>query len=154
MSLWASFYHFLCLQAKRAESETAETNTKKLSKQEGVQRLVKLANDVSNSLKKHCRQNKGVTSVVAAVTISIHGATLARMDTVITRKVEIAVRSITGSSGHELNNSAQNPDEWEFLSGTGNTQLITASTRSKLFMNHKWIDETRKTKLFPELKFK
>ena len=88
-----------------------------------------------------------MTSVVAAVTISVEGATLTRMDTVITRKVEIAVRSITGSSGHELKNSAQNPDQREFLSGTGNTPLITASIRSKLFINRRRIDETRKTKL-------
>ena len=53
----------------------------------------------------------------------VHDAILAAMDNVVFPGVEIAVRSITGSSSHEPNSVVQKPEGRDLMRNTENTPL-------------------------------
>ena len=58
------------------------------------------------------------------------------MDTVVVPRVEMAMISTTGSSGHGPNRKFQNPDQQDFPGDTENTPLMTASSRTDINNNH------------------
>ena len=75
--------------------------------------------------------------------IRMQDAILTAMDKISIPRVEIAVRSITGSSGHGPNNVVQKPDWRDFTENTENTPLMSASSRLDLNIDQEGIDETR-----------
>ena len=80
----------------------------------------------------------------------MHDAILTTMDKVVIPRVEMAVRSITGSSGHGLNGIVQNPDWGEFTGSTENTPLMSASSRLDVNIHQNRIDETRDIEYFED----
>ena len=70
-----------------------------------------------------------VSSAVMTVEIRMHDAILTAIDNVIFPRVEMAVKSITGSAGHETNSEVQNPDRRNFLENNRNTPLMSTSGR-------------------------
>ena len=86
---------------------------------------------------------KAVDNAVMAIENRMHDASLKAMDTVVIPRVEIAVRSITGSSGHGRNSVVQNPDRRDFTGSKENTPLMSASSRLDLSIDQGGIDETR-----------
>ena len=70
-------------------------------------------------------------------------AILTAINDVVIRRVEMAVRSITGSSGNGRNSIVQNPDGKDFTGNTKNTPLRSASSRLDLNIEHDEIAETR-----------
>ena len=62
----------------------------------------------------------------------MHDAILTAMDNVIIPRVEMAVKSITGSTGLGTNSEVQNPDRSDFLRNIGSTPLMSASSRLDL----------------------
>ena len=57
---------------------------------------------------------KKVNNAVMTVENRMHDAIVTAMDNVFIQRVEMAVRSITGSSGHGPNSVVQNLDKKEF----------------------------------------
>ena len=53
----------------------------------------------------------------------MHDGIATAMDTVVIPRVDMALKSITGSSGHGPNSEVQNPDRRDFLEDAGNTPL-------------------------------
>ena len=84
-----------------------------------------------------------VDNAVSIVENCMHDAILTTMSKVVIPRVEMAVRSITGSWGHVPNCEVQNPDHRDFLGNTGNTQLMSASSRLNLNKNQDKNDDTR-----------
>ena len=67
---------------------------------------------------------KAVDNAVMTVENCMHDAIFTAMDKVVIPRVEMAVRSITGSSGHGPNFVVQNPDRRNFTGNTENTPLM------------------------------
>ena len=87
----------------------------------------------------------------------MHDAILTAMDKVVMPRVEMAVRSITSSSGHGLNSVVHNPDRNDSTGNTENTSLLSSSGRLDLEIGQDRIDETRDIENFedgdfPEIK--
>ena len=80
----------------------------------------------------------------------MHDAILTAMDGMVIPRVEMAVRSITGSSGHGPNNEVLYPDRRGFLRTAGNTPLMSASNRLNLNKNQDRIYETRNEENFED----
>ena len=80
-------------------------------------------------------------SVVTAVENLVHGVILTGMDNVNIR-VEMALRSISGSSGREANSVVHNPHQRNFLRNMENTPLMTACGRVDLNIDDDKNDET------------
>ena len=57
----------------------------------------------------------------------MHDAILAAIHNVVIPIVEMAVPSITGSTGHGTNSEVQNPDRRDFLENIRNIPLASAS---------------------------
>ena len=93
---------------------------------------------------------KAVDNAVMTVENRMHDAILTAMDKMVIPRVEMAVRSITGSSGHGLNGIVQNPDWGEFTGNTENTPLMSASSRLDLNIDQKRIEETRDIEYFED----
>ena len=72
------------------------------------------------------------------------------MDNVVIPRVETAVRSVTGSSGHGPNSTIQNPGRRDFIGITENTPLKSASSRLALNIDQDRIDETRDIENFED----
>ena len=70
-------------------------------------------------------------------------AILTAMDKVVSPRVEMAVKSVTGSSRHEHKSEVQNRDRKDFFGNAGNTPLMSASSRLDLNTNQDRNDETR-----------
>ena len=66
------------------------------------------------------------------------------MDSVVLQRVEMAVRSITGSSVHGPNSVFQNLDQIDFSGNPEDTPIMTASSRTDLNINHSRNDEMQK----------
>ena len=77
------------------------------------------------------------------VKICMHDAILTAVDIVVIPRVEMAVRSITGSSGHGPTSTVQNPGRRNFIENTENTPLKLASSWLDLNIDQDSIDETR-----------
>ena len=57
----------------------------------------------------------------------MHDVISTGMDKVVTPRVEMGVRSMTGSSGHGPNSLFQNPNRRDFSGNTEKTRLMSAS---------------------------
>ena len=93
---------------------------------------------------------KAVDKAVLTVENRKHDAIVTAMDKVVIPRVEMAVKSITGSSGHGLNSEVQNPYQRDFSKNAGNTPLISASSRLDLNTNQDRNDETRNEENFED----
>ena len=80
----------------------------------------------------------------------MHDAILTAIDKVVIPRVEMAVKSITGLSGHGPHRDVQNPDRREFLGNAGNTPVKSASNRLHLNTSHDRNDETRNEENFED----
>ena len=69
-----------------------------------------------------------VDSAVIVVENLMHDPILTAMNNVLIPRVEMAVRSITGSSRNGPNSIVRNPDRWDFAGNTENTPLGSASS--------------------------
>ena len=78
---------------------------------------------------------KKVDRLVAAVEIEIQNVILPAMDSVVIPRSEMAVRSITGSSGCGLNNTVQNLGLKDLSGNKENTSLMTTCSRTHLNIN-------------------
>ena len=77
-------------------------------------------------------------------------AILKAMDKMVIARLETAVRSITGSTGHEPISDVQNPDRRDFLGNVGNAPLMSASSRLDLNTSQNRNDETRNEENFDD----
>ena len=75
---------------------------------------------------------------------------LTAIDKVVIPRVEMAVRSITGSSRHGPNSVVQNSDRKDFTGNTENTPLMSTSSRLDLNIDYGRIDETRHVENFED----
>ena len=76
----------------------------------------------------------------------MHDAILTAMDNVVTPPVELAVRSITASSGHGTNSALQNQDRRDSIGNTENIPLKSAFSLLELNIDQDRIDETHDNK--------
>ena len=65
---------------------------------------------------------RAVCSAVMTVENCTHDAIVTAIDNVIIARVEMAVKSITGSTGHRINSEVQNPDRENFVGYIRNTR--------------------------------
>ena len=72
------------------------------------------------------------------------------MDFVVIARVEVTVRSITGSSGRGLNSVVQNQDPKGFSASMEDTLLMMASSRTDLNINRNRNDEARFSENFED----
>ena len=72
---------------------------------------------------------RAVSSAVMIVENCMHDGNLTTTDNVVIPRVEMAVKSITGSTGHRMNNDVQNPDRRDLLGNIRNTPFMSASGR-------------------------
>ena len=91
---------------------------------------------------------KAVDNAVLTVGNRMHDGLSTGMDTVVIPRVDMAVKSITGSSGHGLNSEVQSPDRRNFSENAGNTPLISASSRLDFNTNQDRNAETLNEKKF------
>ena len=96
-----------------------------------------LENEVDNKI------TKAVSSAVMTVQNRLHDAILAAIDDVVIPRVEMAVKSITGSTGHGTNGEVQNPVRRDFIGNFRNTPLTSASSLLDLDKELNRNDETR-----------
>ena len=87
------------------------------------------------------RIRDAVDSVVIAVKKCMHDAILTAMSNMVIPRVEMAVRSFTGSSGSGPKSLVQNPDRIDFTDNTANTPLRSDSSRLELNIEQDEIDE-------------
>ena len=80
----------------------------------------------------------------------MHDAILTAIDNMVFSKVEMAVKSITGSTGYWTNREVQNPDLRDFLGNIRNIPLMSASRRVDLNTNQDRNDETRNDEDFED----
>ena len=78
------------------------------------------------------KTRNAVNNAVFTVENCMHDAVLSAMDNVVIPRVQIAVKSITGSSGKGPSSIVQNPNRRDFTGNTENTPLISASSRLDL----------------------
>ena len=71
---------------------------------------------------------KVVCIAVLTVENCMHEAILTAMDKIVIPRVEMTVRSITGSSLHGPNSAVQSPDRRDLTGNTENTPLMLASS--------------------------
>ena len=93
---------------------------------------------------------KRFDDAVMTIENQIHDAILTAMDNVVMPRVEMAVRSITGSSGQGSSSLAQNPDRADFTGNTENTRLMSASSRLDLIVDQNRDEETRNVETFED----
>ena len=91
-----------------------------------------------------------VSSAVMTVENRIPDAIMTAIDKVVIPRVEMAVKSITGPTGHELKSEVQNPDRRDFLGNIRNTPLMSASIWLDLDNELDRNDETRNNEDFEE----
>ena len=75
-------------------------------------------------------------------------AILTTMDNVVIPRVELAVRSLTESLGRGLSSVVRNPHQRVFSGNTGNTPLMSASSRVDLNLDQDKNDDTRNVENF------
>ena len=99
---------------------------------------------IGNSLDGKIR--KAVDNAVKTAETRKHDAILTAMDNVVTPPVELAVRSITASSGHGTNSALQNQDRRDSIGNTENTPLKSVFSQLELNIDQDRIDETHDNK--------
>ena len=72
----------------------------------------------------------------------MHDASLTAIKNVVILRVEMAVKSITGSSGHGTKSQVQKIDRGDFLRNIRNTPVMSASSRLNLDNELNMNDET------------
>ena len=65
---------------------------------------------------------RAVSSAVMTVENRTHDAILTAIDNVVISRIAMAVKSITGSTGHRINSEIQNPDREHFVWNIRNTR--------------------------------
>ena len=91
--------------------------------------LVKVAKVVLRSLRKVLpKVKKEMDKVVSAVENRMHDALLKAKNSVVIRRNQLVVRSITEKSRHELNGVVQNLDHRDLPPNMEDSPLITAAT--------------------------
>ena len=80
----------------------------------------------------------------------MHDAILKAKYKVVNLRVEMAMKSITGSTGHGTNCEVQYPDRGDFLGNIRKTPLILAWSRLDLDNELDWTDETRNNEDFED----
>ena len=93
---------------------------------------------------------KAVDNAVVIAENCMHDAILTLMDKVVIPRVEMAVKAITGSSGHGPNSEVQNLDQRVFLGNAGNNPLMSASRRLDINTKHDRNDGTRNEENFED----
>ena len=93
---------------------------------------------------------RGVNDAVLIVENRMHDAILIAMDKVVIPRVEMDVKSITGSSRYEPNSEVLYPDRGFFLRKAGNTPLMSATSRLDLKSIQDRNDEIRNEKNFED----
>ena len=93
---------------------------------------------------------KAVDKAVLTVKNCMHGAILTAMDKMVTPKVETAVRSVSGLTGHGPISDVQNLDRRDLLGNAGSTPLMSASSRLDLNTSQKRNDEIRNEEDFED----
>ena len=99
------------------------------------------------------RDRSKVDSVAAAVEIRVHDTVLTAMENMVLPGVEMAVGSITGSSGRGQTSVVQNPDHRVFSRNIEVTPLMAASSRTDLNINQDLNDETLDSENFEDGNF-
>ena len=96
-----------------------------------------IENNIDNQI------TKAVSSAVMTVKNRMRDAILTAIDNVVIPRFEMAVKSITSSTGHGTKSEVQNPDRRDSLGNIRNTLLMLASRR--LYLNNELDrnDETR-----------
>ena len=89
-------------------------------------------------------------NIVDKIRRAVDDAILTAMDKMIIPRIETAVRSITGSTGHGTISDIQNPDRRVFLGNAGNIPLMSASSRLDLNTNQNRNDEIRNEEDFED----
>ena len=79
-----------------------------------------------------------------------HDAILTAIDKLVLPRVELAVKSITGSTEHGTKSEVQNRDRRDFLGNNRNTSLMSASSRLDLDNELNRNDEIRNNGDFEE----
>ena len=77
------------------------------------------------------KNGRAVDNSVLTVENRMHDAILTAMDKIVFPGVEIAVKSITGSSGHGQNSEVQSSDREDFLGHADNTLLKSIRLKYK-----------------------
>ena len=103
-----------------------------------------IENDIDDQI------TRAVSSAVMTVENRMHDAILTAIDNVVIPRVGMAVKSITGSTGHGTNSKVQNPDRRDFIGHIKNTPLMSASSRLDLDAELNRNDETRNNEDFEE----
>ena len=93
---------------------------------------------------------RAVDYAVSTVEKGRHDETLTAMAKVALPRVEIAMKSGTGSSGHGPNSEVQNLDRMVFLGNAINTPFMSDSCRLDLNTNQERNDETRNEENFED----
>ena len=83
-----------------------------------------------------------VDSAVIAVENRMHNAILTEMDNAVIPRVEMAVKSITKSSGRRPSSAVQMLDQRDFGGNIENTPLISASSKRDLNVDQDRNDKT------------
>ena len=105
---------------------------------------------------------KKVDGVVAAVGNRVYDAISTAMDKVVLLRVEMAVRSVSGSSARSIsgwnqslrpNSVVQNPDQRDFSGNMENNPVMTASSRKDSNINLDRKDKTGNSESFEEGEF-
>ena len=86
---------------------------------------------------------KEVDNSISSVKTRIHDVISTEMDI-----VEMALSSVTGSSGHRPTRVFQKFDRRDFSGDTDNTPLMATSSRTHFKIDQNRIDETRNVKNF------
>ena len=85
-------------------------------------------------------ESDAVENAVFAVENRIHDAVLTAVNNVVILQVEMAIQSITSSSGNGPNSIFQNPGRIDFIRNTANAPLRSASSRLDLNIEQDKID--------------
>ena len=93
---------------------------------------------------------RAVKDTVLTVESCMHDAILAAMHKMVNPRVEMTVRSITGSWGHGPNREVQNPDRRDFIGNVSNNPLMSAFSRLDLNTSQHRNDETRSEENFED----
>ena len=93
---------------------------------------------------------RAVTRAVITVKKCMHDAILTAINKVVLPGLEMAVKSITGLTGHGMNCEVQNPEQRSFLGNIRNTPLRSALSRLDLDNEFDRNDETRNDEHFED----
>ena len=96
---------------------------------------------------------RAVSSAVMTVENRMHDVFLTAIDNVVIPRVEMAVKLVTGSTGHGTNSEVQNLDRRDLLGNIRNTPLMSASSRLDLDNELNKNDETRDNEDFEDVNY-